>query len=137
MTKYESDIKFIPADAEAIFSKLSNLENLQPLVDKIEDERLKEVHFTTDSCSLSVDPVGEVSVKLIEKDPFKTLKFASENSPVEFNIWIQLVQKKEEGTKFKIVIKADVPFMLKMMVSPHIKKGLAVVADALTKISYV
>ena len=33
MAKYESKIKLIPAAVEAVYAKLSNLENLRPILD--------------------------------------------------------------------------------------------------------
>ena len=83
-----------------------------------------------------MDSVGEVGVKIIEREEFKCIKFASDNSPVQFNIWIQLVEKAPYDTKAKITFKADLPFMIKMFIKDKLANGLDQVADLLTKIQY-
>ncbi|MBO5586554.1 MAG: hypothetical protein J5914_02530, partial [Prevotella sp.] len=43
MSKYESNVKHIPASVEQVYAKLSNLENLRPLIDNAQDnETLKQ-----------------------------------------------------------------------------------------------
>ena len=80
--------------------------------------------------------MGEVGVKIVEREEYKCIKFASDKSPVEFNIWIQLVEKAPYDTKAKITFKADLPFMIKMFIKDKLANGLDQVADLLTKIQY-
>jgi len=76
MTTYESQIKSINASAEAIFNKLSDLEKLRPIVEQVHDDRIKDINITSDSIYCTIDPVGEIGVKMIETEAFKTIKFA-------------------------------------------------------------
>ena len=138
MDTFESKIVHINGNAQAIFAKLSNLENLKPIIAAIPQDKIKaeDIHLTADTCSFKVDPVGEVGIKIIEREEFKCIKFASDKSPVEFNIWIQLVEKAPYDTKAKITFKADLPFMIKMFIKDKLAKGLDQIADLLTKIQY-
>ena len=76
MTTYESQIKSINASAEVIFNNLSDLEKLRPVVEQVHDDRIKDINITSDSIYCTIDPVGEIGVKMIETEAFKTIKFA-------------------------------------------------------------
>ena len=138
MDTFESKIVHINSNAKAIFEKLSNLENLRPIIANIPQDKIKaeDIKLTADSCSVKVDTMGEIGFKIIEREEYKCIKFASDNSPVQFNIWIQLVEKAPYDTKAKITFKADLPFMIKMFIKDKLATGLDQVADLLTKIQY-
>ena len=83
-----------------------------------------------------MNPVGNVKFKIIEREEPKTIKFAAEGSPIEINMWIQLVEKEESLTKMRLTLKADLPMMVKMMVDGKLKDGINKVADVLANINY-
>lgn len=134
MTTYESNIKTISSNGEVVFGILSDLTNLKemlehtPLTDKI-----KDLQFQPDSCSFIVEGFGKMGFKIIEREPFKTIKLQSENAPVELNVWIQLVQRAENDTQMKLTLKSDLPVMIKMMIDKKLKEGINVIADVLAK----
>lgn len=138
MDTFESKIVHINSNSKSIFEKLSNLENLRPILANIPQDKIKaeDIHLTADTCSFNVENMGEVGVKIVEREEYKCIKFASDKSPVEFNIWIQLVEKAPYDTKAKITFKADLPFMIKMFIKDKLANGLDQVADLLTKIQY-
>lgn len=134
MTTYESDIKTISSNEEVVFGILSDLNNLKKLQENPAlADKVKDLQFNTDSCSFSVEGFGKVGFRIIEREPFKTIKFVSENAPVEVNVWIQLKQVAENDTRMKLTLKADLPAMIKMMVDKKLKEGINSVADLLAK----
>ena len=142
MTTYQSSVKHIAAPAERVFNKLSDLKQLEPFVEKLKEQvpddkvKIKDVIINDDSIYVTVGPMGVVGLKIIEKEPFKTIKFESDKSPIEFNFWIQLVEKEENDTKIRLTLKADIPFMLKMMLQSKVEQGMEMAVEALTKIEY-
>lgn len=138
MDTFESKIVHINNGAQPIFEKLSNLENLKPVIENIPQDKVKveDIRLTPDSCNFKVDPIGEIGVKIVEREEFKCIKFSSDKSPIEFNIWIQLVEKAPNDTKARITLKAEIPFMLKMFLKDKLANGINQVADLLTKIQY-
>ena len=138
MTTYESDIKTISSNEEVVFGILSDLNNLKiileqtPLTDKI-----KDLQFQTDSCSFIAEGFGKMGFKIIEREPFKTIKLQSENAPVDINVWIQLKQSDVNVTQMKLTLKADLPVMIKMMIDKKLKEGInaiaGILANALSK----
>lgn len=139
METYESNVVEIQASAQQIFSKLSNLENLQPLLANLPaeaTEKVKDIAVTADTCQFTVENFGQMGFKIIDREPNKTIKFTGDNTPVEVYMWIQLVEKGAYLSKMKVTLKADVPFMLKMMVGSKLKDGVNQIATLLSKIPY-
>ena len=139
MTTYESDIKTITSSGQVVFNILSNLSNFNNLQNLNADaqeklnQMLKDVEFDENSCRFTVDGVGRVGFRIIEREPFKTIKLEAENSPVAVNGWIQLVQVSETDTRMKLTLKADIPTMIKVMVDSKLKKGINTIADTLVQ----
>ena len=65
------------------------------------------------------------------------MKFESTQSPIAFNLWIQVLPVSETTSKMKVTVKADIPFMLKAMVSGPLQDGVEKIADALAMVPYV
>ena len=134
MTTYESDIKTISSSEEMVFGILSDLNNLKKLQDNKElSEKIKDLEFNTDSCTFNVDGFGRVGFKIIEREPFSTIKFAGDNVPVQINVWIQLKQVADNDTRMKITLKAELPAMVKMMVGNKLQDGVNAIAEVLAK----
>ncbi len=130
MTTYESDIKTISSSEEVVFDILSDLTNLKKLQDNPElTEKVKDLEFDRDSCSFSVEGLGKLGFKIIEREPFKTIKMESDHALVHVNIWIQLKQVEPDETRMKLTLKAEIPTMIKMMVDKKLKEGINKVAD--------
>ena len=137
MAEYVSDVKQIAATAPKVLAKLSDLSNVETMKDKIPAEAgLKDLTCDKDSISFNVNPVGNVKFKIIEREEPKTIKFAAYGSPIEVNMWIQLVEKEENLTKMRLTLKADLPMMVKMMVDGKLKDGINKVADVLANLNY-
>lgn len=137
MTTYTSEIKTILFDNKVVFAKLSDLKNLESMLDKVPAEAgISKVECDTDFVSFEVNPVGRIVLRIIEREEYKTIKFESENSPLAFNMWIQLVNKGDEDTKMKLTLKADIPLMVKMMLGNKLDTFVNQFADGLAKINY-
>jgi hypothetical protein len=57
METYESNIVQVQASAQQIFDKLSNLENLQPLLNNLPPEateKVKDISVTPDTCLFNI-----------------------------------------------------------------------------------
>lgn len=135
MTEYTSDIQQIPFSAERVFSKLSDLNNLNSVKPLIEG-KVKDFTFDADSCQFKVDPVGTVRIRIIEREPFKNIKLESVKSPIEFQGWIQLQEVAPEDTRLKLTFRANIPIFLKAMISNKLEVGINNMAEMLAKLPY-
>ena len=137
MTKFESSVKQIPYPVENVYRNLSDLNNLERVRDRIPEDKLQDFQFDSDSVQVSVAPVGTIKLRIIEREENKCVKFEAEQSPLPFNLWIQVLPVNEAESKMKVTVKADIPFMLKGMVAGPLQDGVEKIADALAQIPYV
>ena len=135
MSKFESSIKHIPYRQQAVYDKLSDLSNLEKVRDKIPADKIKDLSFDSDSLTISA-PMGSVSMRIIEREEPKCIKFATENSPISANLWIQVVPEGDAACKMKLTIKAELNPFIKGMVSKPLQEGLEKIADVLAMIPY-
>jgi len=132
MVTYESEIKKINSNAENIFNKFVDLQNLNKLINsKLNEDQIKDIKFTEDGFSFSIEGLGRIGFRMVEKDPFKTIKFELQELPVQANAWIQLMEKDENDTRMKLTFKAEIPAMLKMMVDKKLKEGVNLAAEVI------
>ena len=136
MTDFVSDIQKIPYSADRVFAKLSDLNNLEKIQPLLPDGKVKEVSFDSDSCSFRVEPFGKIAIRVVEREPFKTIKMESEKSPVPFTCWIQLQEVSPDEALLKLTFRADIPFLFKGMISKPLEDGIKKVAEALAKLPY-
>lgn len=136
MATFESEVKTIAASQEAVFRKFANLSNLESIKDRIPQDKIQDFKFDNDSVEFSVSPVGLIGLRIIEREEFKTIKFQSEKSPIEFNLWIQLISTGPYQTKAKITVKAELSMFIKPMVSKPLQKAINQMADMMTMLPY-
>lgn len=135
--QYESKVGQIPANDDKIFAVLSNLENINHFRNVIPEDKIKELEISPDKIRLKVEGLGQkITIAIVEKEEFKTIKFGAENLPIPFNMWIQLKQMAEQDTRIRITIKTDMPVMFKMMFDKKMQQGLDQAIDLLCQVPY-
>lgn len=136
MSTFESSIRQIPYKQEAVFNMLSDLSNIERLKDKLPEDKLEQMTFDSDSISVSVAPVGQIKLLIVEREAPKCIKFETAESPVPFNLWIQVVPNGDNASKMKLTIKAELNPFIKGMVKKPLMEGLEKIADLLQVIKY-
>lgn len=161
MAKYESKVKQVYAPVERVYATLQNMENLRPILENAQNnpqlreqlekagqdpsqlDKLKDVELTPDSIAIPSPMVGTISLRIIEREENKTIKFETDQSPIEANMWIQLLPTNEIvlpdgslGSRLKLTLKADLNPMVKMMIGSKLEEGIDKFADMLAMIRY-
>ena len=135
--KYESKIGQIAANDAAVFSVLSNLENINRFRDVIPQDKIKDLEISSDRIRFKVDGLGQkIAIAIVEKEEYKLVKYGAESLPIPLNVWIQLKQVAEMDTRIRITIKTDMPVMFKMMFDKKIQQGLDQAIDMLSQVPY-
>ena len=137
MTKFESSVKQIPYPVEDVYRNISDLNNLERVRDRIPEDKLNSFSFDSDSVSVNVAPGGDLKLRIIEREENKCIKFETVQSPLPFNLWIQVLPVTATESKMKVTVQADIPFMMKGMVAGPLQDGVEKIADALSKIPFV
>ena len=133
---FVSEIKMIPHNEDCIYAMLSDLSNLERVKDRIPQDKIKNFEFDSDTCSVSVDPVGKVTFQIVEREPYKLIKFTTTNSPVPLFMWIQLKQVAENDTRLKLTVRADLNPFIKPMVAKPLQDAVDKISTALTLLPY-
>ena len=136
MSKFESSIRQINYPQQVVYQGLSNLDNLSKIQDRIPEDKANDLTFDNDSVSVNVPPVGKITMRIVDREEPKTIKFETVESPLPFNFWIQLLPVTETSCKMKLTLKAELNPFIKGMVSKPLKDGIEKIADVLQMIKY-
>lgn len=136
MANFESSVKVIPYSQERVYNKLSDLSNLEAVKDSLPKDKVQDLSFDSDTLSFTVAPVGQLTLKIVERTPFSCIKLETTNSPLPFNMWIQLVETAEEECKVKVTIGMDLNPFMKAMVQKPLQEGLEKMVEMLAAIHY-
>ena len=136
-SKYESKITSAPYSASQIYRVLSNLESLERVRQFIPQEKVQEMEISADRVRLKVDGLAQkITIAIVDRIENDTVKFGAEGIPMDANFWIQLKEVSPTDTRIKLTVKADIPFMFKMMVDKKLQQGLDQAADMLAQFPY-
>lgn len=131
MTKIESRIGKIEAKEEKIFQFLSDFNNFGDLIPQ---DKVKNWQASESNCRFTIDGIGDVGLKIIEKEPFNLIKFSGDGlANVDFNLWIQLKQMEENDTRIKITMKAALNPMLSMVAKKPLQEFVNILVDRLER----
>ena len=136
MSQYESSVKQIPYSQERVYSKLQDLNNLEARQGKLPEDKVKEFTFDHDQATVDVPPIGKVTIRVVEREEPKCIKFEAVGSPIPINMWIQIIPDGSEASKMRVVAKAELNFMLRGMIEKPLKEGLEKIADTLAMVQY-
>ena len=137
MAQFESSVKHVPYPQENVYRNISDLSNLERIRDRVPTDKIDDFSFDSDAVSVSMPPVGKVTLHIVEREEPKCVKFESVQSPIPFNLWIQVLPVDAENSKMKVTVKADIPLVLRAMLSSPLQDGVEKVAEALSLIQYV
>ncbi len=135
-SKFESSIREIPHAQQKVYNALSDLSNLERIRDRIPKDKLEDFSFDADHIAVKAPMVGEIRLHIIDREEPKTIKFETEQSPMPFNFWIQLLPLTDNSCKMKLTVKADINPFIKGMVQKPLQEAIEKIADALQNINY-
>ncbi len=160
MNKYESSVKHIPSPIDCVYGKLSDLTNLEALRRNVSDPALREallqqtgdsvspeqmeqyvellenMQLTPDTLTVDVPMMGETTLRVVERQEPKLVKFETEGSPIQANLWLQLLPEGEDRCAMKVTLGVDLNFFMKQMLGGKLQDGVERLADMLARIPY-
>lgn len=136
-SKYESKITSAPCSAQQIYRVLSDMRSLERVKDMIPQDKVQEMEIEPDRVRMKVDGLAQkICIAIVDRIENDTIKFGAEGIPMDANFWIQLKEVNPTDTRIKLTIKADIPFMFKMMLDKKLQTGLDQAADMLAQFPY-
>lgn len=153
LAKYESEVKIVPQSQSVVYSRFDDLNSLSAIKDRLSDptvqqklseqvpaDKLDELRKYAQGLSFEADaihiasPMGNITLRVVEREAPKCIKFASEGSPVQLYVWIQLLSHGAYESKLRVTVGAEVNFFMKGMVAKPLQQaadGLANMLSAL------
>lgn len=146
LSKYVSEVKYIYKDPESVFNYLSNFENLskylnesllQKITEQVPQVKITDFESDRDSCRFQISNFGLAEIRIVNRDPFKTIKIESDGKlPLDLTFWIQLLPYGEYQSKIRLTLHADMGMMIKMMAGKKLEAGINQLADMLSRLPY-
>ena len=146
LNKYVSDVKLVDQNQQVVFNFLSNFENLstylnsgliEKITEKVPQIKITDFESDKDSCKFKITGIGLAEIKIVNREPFKTIKVESSGGlPVSFTFWIQLLPVDQYQTKMRLTLHVEMSMMIKMMAGDKLKEGINQLADTLSKLPY-
>ncbi len=146
LNKYVSEVKVIEHNQQVVFNYLSNFENLstylnsgliEKITEKVPQIKITDFESDQDSCKFNITGLGLAEIKIVNREPFKTIKIESSGGlPLSFTFWIQLMPVSEYKTKIRLTLHAEMSMMIKMMAGSKLEEGINQLADTLSKLPY-
>lgn len=153
LSKFESEVKLIPQAQQVIYSRFADLNNFAAVKDALNNpevqQRISEqvpadkieelktyaegLSFETDAINIA-SPMGNITLRVVEREEPKCIKFASEGSPLQLYVWIQLLPHGDYETKMRVTVGAEVNFFMKGMVAKPLQQAADGLANMLSAI---
>ncbi len=106
LAKFESEVKLVPQNQAVVFSRFADLNNLAAIKEALSNPEVQQrisqqvpadklgdlqkyaegLTFETDALHIS-SPMGNITLRVVEREEPKCIKFASEGSPVQLYVY--------------------------------------------------
>lgn len=135
MEQIHSSEKEITAPQRVVFDVLSNVDNLTRLKERIPEDKLQDVVIGEDSISYK-SPMGMVTLKMVEKEPNKTIKYSTVQSPLPFDMWVQLLPVTGSQCKMRVTVGLNMNSFMMAMVRKPLTDAVEKIAGLLAQVPY-
>lgn len=131
-SKYESSIKVVSNSVDNIYAKLSNFNNFGGIMPP---QVVSNWSSTEDSCRFSVDKIGEVGLRIVERQVNQLVKYTADGATrFNFYLWVQMKEVAAYDSRIKVTLKADLNPMIKMLAGSKIQEFVDQLATAIARI---
>jgi carbon monoxide dehydrogenase subunit G len=131
MSDYKSPLTPVKASNTEVFQFLGNFNNFENLMPK---EQVTNWQSTEDSCSFTVQGMGELGLMISEKIPESKIVIvpdAGKPLPIKFNLVCEMKALAEKETEVLIRIDADLPPMIALMAGRPLQNLVNILAQRL------
>ncbi len=142
LAKYESEVKTLPQPQETLYARFSDLTHFSSIKERFADpamqerisaqvpaDKMEEVKRYIDAMEFDKDsmrmqsPLGAVTLRIVEREEPKCVKFASEGAPVPLYVWVQLLPHGDAASRLRVTVGAEVNFFMKGVVAKPLQQA--------------
>lgn len=162
MNKYESTVKNVHAPVERVYARLSDLTSLEVLKERVDDPRFEEMinsqvpqdkrptpeqmqklrnnirnlQLTPDSVAGHIGPLGDFTLRIVERTEPKLVKLELEGAPIQVTMWVQMLPSDEDNSRMKVTLGADLNFFIRKMIEGKLEQAAEGLAVFLSQLPY-
>lgn len=133
MSTYSSKPTTVNRPAAEIYSRFSDLSNLQDQLKNLPEEqraKIGDVKFDADSIAIVTPQVGEIKFQVVERVPVSKIVFGSPSSPVPLSMTLTLNPVDDNSTEVVTAIDVEIPMMLRPLIGGKLQEA----ADQFSKL---
>ena len=112
--------------AEKLFNLSGNCQNFVRFL----DNQAKDINATEDTCSFTVENIAKITLKILEKTPFTSIRFAAENDKnIPFFLTLNFAKITEKETDIIINLDIDIPIFLKPVLQTPLQRFMNILSE--------
>ena len=138
-TRVVSDVQKINSAIADVYAFLSDFSKIGKLIETARQmgagnqmpelaDKIEDVRTTEDTCTFMVKGVGEMGMKIVEREEPKLIKLEGDGR--------LLLDNGPYDTRLRITAEAELNMMMKMLLKGKLEKGINQLAEGLAKIPY-
>ncbi|MCL2247500.1 MAG: hypothetical protein FWC10_10425 [Lentimicrobiaceae bacterium] len=112
--------------AEKLFEMAGNCQNFSRYV----SEQAKDIHATEDSCTFTIENIAKVTLKIVEKTPFTTIRYAADNDKnIPFFLTLFYTKISDNETDVDVKLDLEVPLFLKPVLQAPLQRFMGTLSE--------
>lgn len=133
--KIESKTGASPHPASRIYNFVSDFRNFNSF---IPENTVSNWKAETESCSFSMSLLGNVALKIDEKEKDKLIRIVSDPSVSQYNftLWIQIKELAENDSRIRIVMEPQLNQIMLSMAKGYLKTFVDSMVDEIEKFNF-
>lgn len=131
MTTFESSQHTATRPATEIYGFISDFNAISAV---LPSDKVKNWQSSTDSCRFTVDGLGEVGLRISQKEPHTLVQYVGDGKvPFNFYLNVHLAENTDGQTSLHLSVEAQLNPMMKMIASGPIQNFVDKLAEAIAK----
>jgi hypothetical protein len=112
--------------AAKLFELSGNCRNLVRFL----DEQAKDINATEDTCSFTIENVARITLKIVEKIPFTSVRFTAENDKnIPIVLILNFIEITENETDIVVNLDIDIPIFLKPVLQTPLQRFMVTISE--------
>ena len=128
---FKSRTAIISCSREEFYNFITDIRNFGEFVTS---DFVKEWDANTEECSMQISPVGKVRISIAGKEPYSLVTYKGDAlQKNEFIIDAHINEHTDSQAEVKLVVRAELNPILRMMAAGPIERFLETIADEMEK----
>jgi hypothetical protein len=105
--------------AKKLFEWSGNFQNFAHYL----SDHAKDISATEDTCSFTIENITKITLKILEKTPFKSIRFAADNDKnITLILTLNYTTVSETETDVEVTMDIDIPIFLKPILQQPLQR---------------